>query len=83
MGRASKDKRDMYYRKAKEEGYRARSAYKLLHINSEFNLLNSQDIKTGVVDLCSAPGSWSQVLAKFVQEMKIQAHVRSYNNNDE
>lgn len=29
MGRASKDKRDIYYRKAKEEGWRARSAYKV------------------------------------------------------
>lgn len=30
MGKTSKDKRDIYYRKAKEEGYRARSAYKLI-----------------------------------------------------
>ena len=32
MGKASKDKRDIYYRKAKEEGWRARSAYKLLQV---------------------------------------------------
>mmetsp|Transcript_26342 Transcript_26342/g.76807 ORF Transcript_26342/g.76807 Transcript_26342/m.76807 type:complete len:314 (-) Transcript_26342:107-1048(-) len=60
MGRSSKDKRDVYYRRAKEVGYRARSAFKLLHIDEEFDLL------TGVeraVDLCAAPGSWSQVLA--------------------
>ncbi|CCW70419.1 unnamed protein product [Phytomonas sp. Hart1] len=63
MGRASKDKRDIYYRKAKEEGYRARSAYKLLQIHEEFNLLDPALITTGVVDLCAAPGSWSQVLA--------------------
>jgi tRNA (cytidine32/guanosine34-2'-O)-methyltransferase len=30
MGKIAKDKRDIYYRKAKEEGYRARSAYKLI-----------------------------------------------------
>lgn len=60
MGRASKDKRDIYYRKAKEEGFRARSAYKLLQIDEEFNILN--DV-TRAVDLCAAPGSWSQVLA--------------------
>lgn len=38
MGRASKDKRDIYYRKAKEEGWRARSAYKLLHIEEAFGI---------------------------------------------
>ena len=53
-------KTDIYYRKAKEEGYRARSAYKLLQINDEFNIF---DGVTKAVDLCAAPGSWSQVLA--------------------
>eukprot|EP00953_Heterococcus_sp_UTEX-ZZ885_P040606 20744-Heterococcus_DN1.PRE.1 len=38
MGRTSKDKRDIYYRLAKEQGYRARSAYKLLQIDEEFNI---------------------------------------------
>ncbi|XP_065208776.1 tRNA (cytidine(32)/guanosine(34)-2'-O)-methyltransferase-like [Planococcus citri] len=60
MGKASKDKRDTYYRQAKEEGWRARSAFKLLHINEEFNILEGV---TKVVDLCAAPGSWSQVLS--------------------
>ncbi|XP_061898976.1 putative tRNA (cytidine(32)/guanosine(34)-2'-O)-methyltransferase [Entelurus aequoreus] len=61
MGRSSKDKRDIYYRLAKEEGWRARSAFKLLQLDEEFNLF------TGVnraVDLCAAPGSWSQVLSR-------------------
>eukprot|EP00775_Hariotina_reticulata_P001490 gene1490-1829_t len=61
MGKASKDKRDIYYRKAKEEGWRARSAFKLLQIDEVF------DIFSGVrnaVDLCAAPGSWSQVLSR-------------------
>ena len=62
MGKTAKDKRDIYYRKAKEEGYRARSAYKLLQIDEEFNLFN--DHVHRVVDLCAAPGSWSQVIAK-------------------
>ena len=53
-------KTDIYYRKAKEEGYRARSAYKLLQINDEFNIF---DGVTRAVDLCAAPGSWSQVLS--------------------
>ena len=60
MGRASKDKRDIYYRKAKEEGYRARSAYKLLQIDEEYNIF---DGVYRAVDLCAAPGSWSQVLS--------------------
>ena len=38
MGRTSKDKRDIYYRLAKEEGWRARSAYKLLHVNEEHDI---------------------------------------------
>jgi len=61
----TKDKRDIYYRKAKEEGYRARSAFKLLQVDEEL------DIFSGVqraVDLCAAPGSWSQVLAKKLRE---------------
>ena len=61
MGKASKDKRDIYYRLAKENGWRARSAFKLLQINEEFNIFNN--VKK-VVDLCAAPGSWSQVLAR-------------------
>lgn len=59
MGRFTKDKRDIYYRKAKEEGFRARSAYKLLQIDEEMGVLSS--VKRAV-DLCAAPGSWSQVL---------------------
>lgn len=61
MGRSSKDKRDIYYRLAKEEGWRARSAFKLLQINEEFNIF--KDCKRAV-DLCAAPGSWSQVLSR-------------------
>uniref|UniRef100_A0A1X7UTB4 Ribosomal RNA methyltransferase FtsJ domain-containing protein n=1 Tax=Amphimedon queenslandica TaxID=400682 RepID=A0A1X7UTB4_AMPQE len=41
MGKSSKDKRDVYYRLAKEKGYRARSAFKLLHINEEFDLFKA------------------------------------------
>ncbi|KAA0189934.1 hypothetical protein HAZT_HAZT000413 [Hyalella azteca] len=61
MGRCSKDKRDIYYRLAKEEGWRARSAFKLLQIDEEFNIFKGV---TRVVDLCAAPGSWSQVLLR-------------------
>lgn len=42
MGKTSKDKRDIYYRRAKEEGWRARSAFKLLQIDDEFNIFNGK-----------------------------------------
>ncbi|XP_043936243.1 putative tRNA (cytidine(32)/guanosine(34)-2'-O)-methyltransferase isoform X2 [Protopterus annectens] len=61
MGRSSKDKRDIYYRLAKEEGWRARSAFKLLQLDQEFNLFEGV---FRAVDLCAAPGSWSQVLSR-------------------
>jgi len=44
MGRSSKDKRDIYYRLAKEEGWRARSAFKLLQLNDDFQLFNGTQI---------------------------------------
>ncbi|CAH1117095.1 unnamed protein product [Phaedon cochleariae] len=61
MGKVSKDKRDIYYRKAKEQGWRARSAFKLLQIDEKFHIFNGV---TKAVDLCAAPGSWSQVLSR-------------------
>lgn len=63
MGRTSKDKRDVYYRLAKEKGWRARSAFKLLQLDEEFQLFKG--VKRAV-DLCAAPGSWSQVLSQKV-----------------
>eukprot|EP00842_Homolaphlyctis_polyrhiza_P007071 jgi/Hompol1/953/HPOL_002612-RA len=72
MGKSSKDKRDIYYRLAKEQGWRARSAFKLLQVDEEFNIF--QGVKR-VVDLCAAPGSWSQKLASDdpTQQAKIVA----------
>lgn len=49
-------KNDPYYRCAKELGFRARSAFKLLELDEEFNLFKNVQ---RAVDLCSAPGSWS------------------------
>lgn len=68
MGRSSKDKRDVYYRLAKEGGWRARSAFKLLQLNEEFHLFEGVE---RVVDLCAAPGSWSQVLSKKLIEERV------------
>ncbi|XP_058678260.1 putative tRNA (cytidine(32)/guanosine(34)-2'-O)-methyltransferase [Ammospiza caudacuta] len=64
MGRSSKDKRDIYYRLAKEGGWRARSAFKLLQLEQRFQLLKGVQ---RAVDLCAAPGSWSQVLSRHLR----------------
>jgi tRNA (cytidine32/guanosine34-2'-O)-methyltransferase len=40
MGKTSKDKRDIFYRLAKEEGWRARSAFKLMQIDDTFKIMD-------------------------------------------
>jgi 23S rRNA (uridine2552-2'-O)-methyltransferase len=54
---------DRYFKKAKRDGYRARSAYKLTQMQEKFRIIRRGDV---VVDLGAAPGSWSQVAAKLV-----------------
>lgn len=56
-------KREHYYKKAKQTGYRARSAFKLLQINNKFNIIKKDDF---VIDLGAAPGGWSQVAKQIV-----------------
>jgi len=55
--------RDEYYNRAKQEGYRARSAYKLVQLDETASLLSEGDT---VVDLGAAPGGWLQVAAERV-----------------
>ena len=66
----NKQKRDIYVRKSKIEGYRSRAAYKLDEINKKFNIL-----KNGfkIIDLGAAPGSWSQYISKNIKNSKILA----------
>jgi 23S rRNA (uridine2552-2'-O)-methyltransferase len=54
---------DSYYKKAKQEGYRSRAAYKLIELQERFHIFRPGDY---VVDLGAAPGGWLQVAAKFV-----------------
>jgi 23S rRNA (uridine2552-2'-O)-methyltransferase len=56
-------KRDPFYRKAKTEGYRSRSAYKLKEINSRLRLIRKG---SAVVDVGASPGGWSQVAREIV-----------------
>ncbi|NYT02526.1 MAG: TRAM domain-containing protein [Methanosarcinales archaeon] len=64
----ARDQKDYYYRKAKEEGYRARSAYKLQQINSKFHIIKKGD---AVVDLGAAPGGWLQVARQLSGDMVV------------
>jgi 23S rRNA (uridine2552-2'-O)-methyltransferase len=54
---------EAYYRKAKQEGYRARSAYKIQQIHERFTVVRKGE---AVADLGAAPGGWSQVLVELV-----------------
>jgi len=56
-------RKDRYRRLAKDQGYRARSAFKLLQLNSSYHILKRG---SKVVDLGCAPGGWLQVAAKEV-----------------
>ena len=57
------DVQDVYYKKAKEDGYRARSAYKLEGIQKKFKIMKPGD---RVLDLGSAPGSFLQYINNVV-----------------
>ena len=54
---------DTYYKKAKQEGYRSRAAYKLIELQQRFRLMKAGD---WVVDLGAAPGGWLQVATRVV-----------------
>ena len=64
----NKQKRDIYVRQSKVDGYRARSAYKLIEINEKFKVFKGG---ISVLDIGAAPGSWSQYASKIVKNGKI------------
>ena len=64
----NKQRRDIYVRQSKVEGYRARSVYKLIEINEKFRIFKGGQ---NVIDIGAAPGSWSQYASKVVKSGKI------------
>jgi 23S rRNA (uridine2552-2'-O)-methyltransferase len=64
----NKQRRDIYVRQSKVDGYRARSAYKLIEIDEKFKIFKGG---ITVVDIGAAPGSWSQYASKVVKSGKI------------
>ena len=64
----NKQRRDIYVRQSKVDGYRARSAYKLIEIDEKFRIFKGG---MNVIDIGAAPGSWSQYASKVVKSGKI------------
>ena len=64
----NKQRRDTYVRQSKVDGYRARSAYKLIEIDQKFKIFKGG---MNVIDIGAAPGSWSQYASKVVKNGKI------------
>ncbi len=64
----NKQKKDIYVRQSKVDGYRARSVYKLIEINEKFKIFKGG---MSVIDIGAAPGSWSQYVSKVVKNGKI------------
>jgi 23S rRNA (uridine2552-2'-O)-methyltransferase len=64
----NKQKRDIYVRQSQVDGYRARSAYKLIEIDEKFKIFKNG---ISVIDLGASPGSWSQYIARKVKSGRL------------
>ena len=64
----NKQRRDTYVRQSKVDGYRARSAYKLIEIDEKFKIFKNG---ISVIDLGASPGSWSQYIARMVKSGRL------------
>ena len=64
----NKQRRDTYVKQSKVDGYRARSAYKLIEIDEKFKIFKGG---LSVIDIGAAPGSWSQYTLKVIKNGKL------------
>ena len=64
----NKQRRDIYVRNSKVEGYRSRAVYKLKEIDDKFKILKNGNL---IIDLGAAPGSWSQFISSKIKNSKI------------
>ena len=64
----NRQKRDIYVRQSKVDGYRARSAYKLIEIDKKFKIFKNGML---ILDIGASPGSWSQYASKVIKNSKI------------
>ena len=64
----NRQKRDIYVRQSKVDGYRARSVYKLIEIDKKFKIFKNGMF---ILDIGAAPGSWSQYASKTIKNGKI------------
>ena len=64
----NKQKRDIFVRESKKQGYRSRSAFKLIEIDQKFRFLSNSKF---LLDLGSTPGGWSQVASKKIKNGKV------------
>ncbi len=64
----NKQRRDTYVRQSKVDGYRARSAYKLIEIDEKFKIFKGG---LTIIDIGAAPGSWSQYANKVSKNGKL------------
>ena len=65
-----KQNKDIYFKESKAQGYRSRSAFKLIEMNNKFNFLKKRIL---LLDLGSSPGGWSQAASKKIKNGKILA----------
>ena len=66
----NRQKKDIYFKESRAQGYRSRSAFKLIEMNNKFNFLKRKML---LLDLGSSPGGWSQVASKILTNGKILA----------
>ena len=64
----SKQKRDYFVKQSKIQGYRSRSAFKLIELNKKFKFIKKN---TKLLDIGACPGGWSQVASKIITAGKI------------